>query len=311
MPYGLGIAPWDNVAPTEEELKTLIEGFMYLKGTKTLVTVVLWSNVFELGLVKKVLADMNFKHIQVLTWYKHNLNHVAGTTMSFLHASEVCIIAHAGKMEAAAEFLNMPSDPLQRHDVIIGPRKGKKSLDVEGKEINPYEKPDYLSEWILRKVTKPGDTVLVAGFGAGGDLRGALNAGCNVIGIEQDKRQFNAVKRTIEFFKPKSNITMVVTPAQLAFGNECLESLGQYRDEVSGDSFECTMCAKTLPGEGVDCPECSATFCTKCFPDPKVACLQCKPVVTVPQIEFIEEGKKAAEETPAITAVEAAEKPAD
>jgi hypothetical protein len=289
LPYGVGIADWDAAAPTEDQLKTLLEGFMFLKGNKALVTVVLWCSAYELGLVRKVLTEMNFKHIQLLTWYKHNSNHMSGPAMSFLHATEVCIIAYAGKMESAPEFLNMPSDPLKRHNIIIGPRMGKKSVDVEGKEVNPCEKPDYLSEWILRKVTKPGDTVLVAGFGAGGDMRGAINAGCNVIGIEQDKRQFNAVTRTIGFFKPKSNMSLVVSPAELLFGHDCLEVLGAYRDEVSGDSFDCTLCGKKWPGDGLECPKCQDRFCVNCLPDPNVPCQQCKPVPAVPQLTFVEE----------------------
>lgn len=311
LPYGVGVADWDMAAPTEDQLKTLLEGFMFLKGNKALVTAVLWCNVYELGLLKKVLSDMNFKHIQVVTWYKHNSNLMSGPNMSFLYATEVCIIAHAGKMESAPEFLNMPNDPLHRHNIIIGPRMGKKSVDVEGKEVNPCEKPDYLSEWILRKVTKPGDTVLVAGFGAGGDMRGAINAGCHVVGIEQDPRQFKAVTRTIQFFKPKSNIRMVVTPAELGFGHECLETLGAFRDEVSGESFECTLCCKTLPGEGTECPECSAPYCPKCLPDVDVPCVQCKPRAPPPKVEEVEEVKEAPVATPALDAAEAAENPAD
>ncbi len=44
----------------------------------------------------------------------------------------------------------------------------------------PCENKSHLSEWLLRKLTRLGDTIIVAGFGAGGDIRGALNAGCNV-----------------------------------------------------------------------------------------------------------------------------------
>ncbi len=49
LPYGVGIAEWDAAAPTEDQLKTLIEGFMFLKGKESLVTVVLWCNAFELA----------------------------------------------------------------------------------------------------------------------------------------------------------------------------------------------------------------------------------------------------------------------
>ncbi len=128
LPYEVGVADWDAAAPTEDQLKTLLEGFMFLKGNKALVTVVLWCNAYELSLVKKVLTEMNFKHIQLLTWYKHNSNHMSGPSMSFLYATEVCIIAHAGKMESVPEFLNMPSDPLERHKIIIVRRRRKSIL---------------------------------------------------------------------------------------------------------------------------------------------------------------------------------------
>jgi hypothetical protein len=68
LSYGLGLAPWDTVPPTEEVLISLLQGFVYLKRNRTLVSVVLWCNPFELGLVKKVLKNLSFKHMQVLTW---------------------------------------------------------------------------------------------------------------------------------------------------------------------------------------------------------------------------------------------------
>ena len=77
----------------------------------------------------------------------------------------------------AVNYINMPTDPLQHHNIINGPKMGKRAVDVDEKEINPCEKPDYFAEWILRRLTKAGDNVIVAGFGAGRDLRGALNAG--------------------------------------------------------------------------------------------------------------------------------------
>jgi hypothetical protein len=268
-------AEWDAEAPTEAFLKSLIDAFVYLKGNKPLATVILWCNVFELGLVRKVLAEANCKHIQVLTWYKHNLNQQTGTTASFLPATEVCIVGYFGKPEAAVAYLSMPQDPLQRHNIIIGPRMGKKALDVLGKDINPCEKPAYLAEWILRKVTKPGDTI--SGFGAGGDLRGALNAGCNVLAIEQDERQFNAVASLLPLFKPRSDLSMVATPKHVAFGLECLETLGPYRKEKVDSEFVCDSCQNSFPGAGLECKGCQARYCLRCSPTKAKPCEGCKP----------------------------------
>ena len=63
LSYGLGLADWDVAAPTEEALTSLLQGFVYLKGNRDLVSVVLWCHPFELGLVQKVMKGLSFKHI--------------------------------------------------------------------------------------------------------------------------------------------------------------------------------------------------------------------------------------------------------
>ena len=65
LPYGLGLAEWDEKAPTEAELVKLLRGYLYLKPDQRMLSMVMWVNPFELGLVKRVLTELNFKHIQV------------------------------------------------------------------------------------------------------------------------------------------------------------------------------------------------------------------------------------------------------
>ena len=62
---------------------------------------------------------------------------------------------------------------------------------------------------------------------------------------------------------------MVVSPAELVFGHECLEVLGLYREEMGGESSECAAWDKTRHSEGCQCTECSLVFCAKCLPDPR------------------------------------------
>ena len=98
-PYGLGTAEWDAQPLTEDELYSLLRGFLYLRKQQALVSVVMWCNPFELALVYKVMADLGFKYIQVLTWYKNGFNQVSGLACTFLPATEFAIIGFQGNRE--------------------------------------------------------------------------------------------------------------------------------------------------------------------------------------------------------------------
>jgi hypothetical protein len=279
FPYGLKVAAWDQASPTEDEIKGLLRGFQFLQGNRELASVVLWSNHFQLGLVQSCLAELNFKHIQVLTWHKNNFNQVTSAPCSMLHTTEVAIVAFHGNPSKAAQYINMPENPLERHDILVGPKLAKKCLDLEEKEINPCEKPAYVAEWILRRLTRPGDNVLVCGFGAGGELKGALNAGCNVLGIELDQRQYHAVKNMMPLFTPKSDLSMVTTAAHMIFGTECMASLGAYRDNKAGGEFDCSICAQSWPGAAKwHCSVCECSFCAGCVAGWEY-CKNCSPDV--------------------------------
>ena len=96
-------------------------------------------------------------------------------------------------------------------------------------------------------------------------MKGALNAGCNVLGIELDQRQYNAVKNMMPLFVPKSDLSMVTTPAQMVFGNECMASLGPYRENKAGGQFEYIKCEQFWPGAASwRCSECECSFCAGC-----------------------------------------------
>ena len=208
----------------------------------------------------------------------------------------MAIVAFHGDVSTAVWYLNMPMDPLQRHNIIIGPKMGKRAVDTAQVEIKPCEKPAYLAECILRRLTKPGDTVIVTGFGAGGDLKGALNAGCHVLVIEQDTRQFNAVKRMLPMFKPKSDLSMVIQPAMINFGFEWSERLGPYTENFDKGSFECHGCSKEWPGCGSQCPVCDVPCCLECLPADTERCMNC--AIIRDELARLEE--KEAADTPAL-----------
>ena len=76
---------------------------------------------------------------------------------------------------------------------------------------------------------------LLHGSGAGGDIRGAINAGCNA----HDPVRQQAVpscQSTLRLFTPKPDL-MTVKPTHVAFGIGYLDKLGPYRDSEDGTEF--------------------------------------------------------------------------
>ncbi len=66
-------------------------------------------------------------------------------------------------------------------------------------------------------------------------------------------------------FVPESDLSMVTTPAQMIFGNECLASLGAYRDNKAGGQFQCYQCEQFWPGAAsLMCGDCECSFCAGC-----------------------------------------------
>ena len=64
---GLGLATWDKASLTYDDLKTLLLDFVYTKGSLKLVSVVLWTNPFQLKLVQDMLLEQGFKNVLVFT----------------------------------------------------------------------------------------------------------------------------------------------------------------------------------------------------------------------------------------------------
>ncbi len=106
-------------------------------------------------------------------------------------------------------------------------------------------------------------------------------------------------------FEPKPDLLMVVSPAELVFGNEFLEVLGPY--EKKGWRELRVRCVRQA--EGFQCTGVLACILRQSLPDPKNPCQRYKPVVALPQITFVEEVKNAVDETPAFSAAEAVNNP--
>ncbi len=53
-------------------------------------------------------------------------------------------------------LFSFSKNPVERHNMIMGPSKRVLSKNANGVAVNIHEKPDWLAESILAQYTKPG-----------------------------------------------------------------------------------------------------------------------------------------------------------
>ena len=271
MRYGLKFAPWDQEVDTEEELTTLMRGFTWVT-TAPLYTVVMWVEIGQVGLVRKVLDAQGYVHIQVHFWYKSDQNMV-GPVARMTSAVEVCVVAHKGDIMKAGEQFNLSKDPVQRHNMIIGPCNRRYSKDTNGATINAYEKPNYLAADLCRKYAKPGQWGVVAGFGAGGDVRGAIDSGLHLVAIEKDPFQFRATVANMRVYKPCRDLSMIITQPQV----QATRSMVKYEAaDLGEDAPDCAICNRAYSSASVECSSCGAKACSDCVKGTPLECKDCR-----------------------------------
>ena len=141
-------------------------------------------------IVKEAMEDRGYKNIQQVYWIMPD-HYVEGAVNRFTPSVQVVsigFIPDSGKI-----FWNVSADPRQRQNYFMHPSLLTLAKDTSGNVINVTEKPPELAAFLLGMFCKPGATVLIVGTGAGGCVKGAVKAGLNVVGVENDEKQFNSL----------------------------------------------------------------------------------------------------------------------
>lgn len=188
-PYGLKVAPWDDKPLSPEDLKTILDQVTAVNKAASSV-VALWAHWETLPSYVPILKHSYYSNdVTPVVWYKDNQN-VAGRPDQMTFAWEVFL---TGRMKSSSDknmtTCHLSKNPLQRHNHITGPTLSKYRKNDKQEKINVHEKPTYLSRWLAERFTDPGDWVLVIGAGAGGEVFGCLEHGCNIVAIEKDPVQ--------------------------------------------------------------------------------------------------------------------------
>ena len=170
----------------------------------------------------------------------------------------------------------------------MGPSKRVLTKRIgSGAPINIHEKPDWLAEELLSQYTRPGQWIVVGGFGAGGDVRGALNAGLNVVAIENDPEQFLATVAHMRNFVPESNVGTAYTHDQLVFGHKNMAFHQEEEEGADHPVHTCLTCNLEYEGAPTICAMCGNGGCPTCFVGTPVTCKPCRNRALAPALPAI------------------------
>jgi hypothetical protein len=219
-PFGIGLHSggdeagdgWDaaDKVPTKQERTSFMQCLQLYNDRKSPTVFFTYCRPYEMQAIKEIMEDFGYKSGHPMYIYKVGQN--AGGLKQFIFAVDTGFIAYRPSKDKV-QWCG-PQNPLQRHNMIFVPNMKDKRLKAQdGTIVNKTEKHPLVTRALCARFCKKGDYVLIAGTGAGGDVEGALAAGCNVVGIEKDAYQFSQTNdRVFKLFTSELNKIACVVP---------------------------------------------------------------------------------------------------
>jgi hypothetical protein len=190
LPFGKKVEHWDERAFTDAELEQMLENIVAINGAKKSV-LVLVLDVNDFGRYAKVVKAQGWTNVHKMTWYK--TDHNATGVGCYIFATEIIMVCYRPNWHET-QWYGMEKNPTKRHDLFALPACSTKTIHTDGVEVNKHQKPTGLIRFFIENHCGPSDFVLVLGFGSGSEIIGAVQSNVNVVGVEQDVRQFNAFR---------------------------------------------------------------------------------------------------------------------
>ena len=201
------------------------------------------------------MKNRHLQQVQNFFWYKEG-QYSAVPTGQYGLAVEMGSVGSHPHASRAPQCL--PTDPRKRHNFFSCPSVTTLYQKDIGGPINPCQKPIQLSRQLIANHCPPGGNVLVIGFGAGGEVEGAIAAGCNVVGVEYDLTQFNAftahvIRKEESATKEEERLKLLQAKATNApfSSNNPVDSPNANISVSSGTA--------TQEQKNLNCPECGTT----------------------------------------------------
>jgi hypothetical protein len=265
MPFGLKTAHWDEKAPTGEELDTMKKHLDAVMEGNVPHIIVLHAHWKALHVPADFLERHDYK-VSPVVWHKTDQN-VVGDPTDLTFSWETFVIGIKKSNNKADNRSNLSRNPTQRHNYVEGPVIHTMRKDATGQPINPHEKPDYVSAWVADRWTVPHDWVIVVGGGAGGDARGFVRSGCNVVILENDPIQCRDLEKQFATLWAKDEEDAKAKEAAELKAKEIeLPQVEEVEDDVP--KGPCTTCGCTSEKRtSMICTNCALACCSMCILD--------------------------------------------
>lgn len=199
-PFGFELFPHDQQITTQS-LTNQSKQFDAMNTLSNHVWIVV-HKIEDTIIVKDAMENRGYKNLQQVYWHKPN-HYVAGPVNRLTPVVEIVTIGF--NPDSSAMHWNVSEDPRLRPNFFSCPSVASLARDSNGNVINVTEKPPQLAEFLLGMFCKKGANVLIIGTGAGGDVKGALKAGFNVIGVENDEKQYQQLQSEMNAWVARLN----------------------------------------------------------------------------------------------------------
>ena len=187
QPYGIARADWDEKAMDNATISLMLKQFDAVNSLDSFI-VVFWVSTRDLGRVMTVMEEHGLSNVQSVFWYKEDQN-MTGDPRRFISSVEVMAIGFRTSGDASNNINNLSKNPLERHNIVVGPGLHTYSKHSDGTRVNIHQKPTYLAKWIVDNFARTDDTILICGHGAGGEVYGCVEGHCNVVCMDSDEKQ--------------------------------------------------------------------------------------------------------------------------
>ena len=254
--FGLGTCHWDHNPPSREVLASLLKSFSLINECPEACFAALFVHWRHNTAAVEALEECGYK-VNPVFWYKTDQN-VVGDKRDLTWAVELCAFGLKRSADLSINRCILSDNPTERHNIIKGPSLHKMGKYLNGGVVNQHESPPYVAGWFAARWTHPGDWVLICGAGAGGDAKGFLDAGCNVVLVEKDAQQFEYLCSTMSTYEA----TIDAREAKAGDANDPDEN-----KVPVGDGPACPNCPDHKAQTFSACIQCSSPLCDSCLHD--------------------------------------------
>jgi hypothetical protein len=268
MPYGILPLAWD-VQMTLQEVTMLLKQVDAVQRKNN--TMVCFMHTTEAAcMIRQALRSRNFQDLQDWFWYK--VDHFGtGPVSSYTNTVEMGTMAW--NPNARGSHWKMDLDSRHRHNLFQCGSETLMIRDADQQLVNPTQKPPALMQWLCGNHVPPNGNVLIIGPGAGGDVRGAINACANVVAVERDFKQFEILQTTL-------NKVHAMQVREMAADVAAKEAAAKEAATPTVLNTQLSQDSTSVPATGEDAKEVVPPTCPECDTeivggDPLFICCMC------------------------------------